>query len=1082
MKTETKDCLKTAGNLPGPVVSGGVCCEVLRGIVIFIAYLGAALLSILVSGPFGGWSVIWLPYGVGLAAFLTYGMRACPAIGLAALSASLLELKWLETSLGASQVTLAMAGSLLAALTGPGLGAFLIRRCNSYSGNLYSESGATRFYLLGGLASGVVGTVLLTVSWIPAGVVPLSMTGFFLASQILARSLGAVAIAPILLLSRSSLNQPRVTQVLALLVPRLLSLGAVLAVLAYVSATSVGELHTVFQKAALRKFSHFEQQAAAHLESLKSVKSLWDSSKEVEDWEFRTFVERPLEQNPGFDCLIWSPVINVSEKEPLNRWLESGGKIPVGTVGEVPNDLISAFNADDLGNAGGKVLFPVVYAESRKGGTDFIGEDLSSRDEIAEAILMARDEKSPIATRPFNWQGETRVAILQWIDRESLDEEKPRENWIQDRPGLAVAIVDPLVMLSLSGDDPDEPPLELSLTDLGDKDALLDREDPGLEAAPDSELSDDQYGNLPPFLVLNPSGGNPSPISRDLMGRKFEFAGKVWLISAAAHLPVIMTNPPWSLVATQLACLILLALLGILLMSSMGRTNQIRNEVETRTAELADSQSRFNELADNVGEAFWITGPEGRDIDYLSPGFGKIWKLDPKEVEANPAAWRESIHEEDRHRYDELVESGGIKRDFDVEYRIVRPDGSIRWIRHRGFPVRSESGETIRIAGVADDTTDLKTAEIKLLAAKQAAEEASEVIEVFFRVSLDFLCVAGADGYFKRINQSLIDALGYTGDELLDRPFTEFVHPEDVAGTHRAVAQLAEGIPLIRFQNRYRDSSGRYLWLEWSAVFDAKRDLIFAAARDVTEQRKMEDELRRSNYELEQFAYIASHDLQEPLRLVTSFVQLLQRRFRGKLDGNADEYIRHIVEGNEKMRTLILGLLELSRVERNKHPFEAVKSAEALDSAIENLSVAITQSGATISREELPVVLADPAQLTRLFQNLISNAIKYAGTALPKISVKAVKSEGLWVFSVSDNGPGIEPVQRERVFQIFQRLHSQAEVPGTGIGLAVCSRIISRHGGNIWIEGSDSGGATFCFTLQPAQSVERRKNRVPATN
>ena len=269
MKSETQDRGGIDENLTDPSVWSPLFHDCLRGVGIVGLYLAATLLSIVVSGPFGGWAVIWLPYGVGLAAFLAYGFRMAPFVALAAILACWLELNWLETSLSPGRTIFGMAGSVLGALGGPGVGAMLIRRHTAWPGDLFSESGATRFYLLGGLASGLVGTALLTLFWIPAGVVPPSMLGFFLSSQFFARLLGTVAVAPVLLLTRSGIKQTAAWNVVSLLAPRLLALGTVLAVLSYVSESAVGNLHAEFQRTAFRKFSNFEQQAAAHLESLK---------------------------------------------------------------------------------------------------------------------------------------------------------------------------------------------------------------------------------------------------------------------------------------------------------------------------------------------------------------------------------------------------------------------------------------------------------------------------------------------------------------------------------------------------------------------------------------------------------------------------------------------------------------------------------------------------------------------------------------------------------------------------------------------------------------------------------------------
>ena len=299
--------------------------------------------------------------------------------------------------------------------------------------------------------------------------------------------------------------------------------------------------------------------------------------------------------------------------------------------------------------------------------------------------------------------------------------------------------------------------------------------------------------------------------------------------------------------------------------------------------------------------------------------------------------------------------------------------------------------------------------------------------------------------------------------------------PEERAKTMEAWARAVQGEEFCLTQEYGDPQGGRHYYeITFSAIRGEDGESLGAAqiVRNVTERRQAElalrhtaDELARSNAELEQFAYVASHDLQEPLRAVAGCVQLLQRRCQEKLDERGDELIRHAVDGAQRMQNLINDLLAYSRVGTKGRPFEPVESAEALRAALKNLEVALRESGAAVIPGPLPRVTADPVQIVQLLQNLVGNAIKFRSAEPPRIEVGARRAGEEWEFRVSDNGIGIEPQYHQRIFSVFQRLHTAREYPGTGIGLAICKKIVERHGGRIWVEPAAGRGTTFCFTV-----------------
>lgn len=329
-------------------------------------------------------------------------------------------------------------------------------------------------------------------------------------------------------------------------------------------------------------------------------------------------------------------------------------------------------------------------------------------------------------------------------------------------------------------------------------------------------------------------------------------------------------------------------------------------------------------------------------------------------------------------------------------------------------------------------------------------------------------------GRFRYVNRRFQTSTGYTEEELADADSLSLVVPEDRKMVKEAAVAMLKRHRIRPYEFRVSNKSDETRWISGTIS-----PIRFRGARaalgfymDITARKRMDEvlatrtrELERSNADLEQFAYVASHDLQEPLRMISSYVQLLGRRYRDKLDADADEFIDFAVDGALRMQTLINDLLAYSRVSTEAKPFEPVDCDKVVDDVLANLEVAISDSAAEITRDPMPPVYADSTQLAQLFQNLIANALKFRGENPPKVHVGARSEGDEWQISIQDNGIGIDPRFSDRIFVIFQRLHGRANYPGNGIGLSICKKIVERHGGRIWVESQEGGGSTFCFTV-----------------
>lgn len=452
------------------------------------------------------------------------------------------------------------------------------------------------------------------------------------------------------------------------------------------------------------------------------------------------------------------------------------------------------------------------------------------------------------------------------------------------------------------------------------------------------------------------------------------------------------------------------------------------------------------------------------------PIMHQLYGMDPSSFNASYEAWRACVHPDDVAAAEKALEvafEGGAP--FDTGFRIIRRTGGV--VRHlRGAAVvhRDDMGRPDRMVGVNWDVTEQREMEQALLANERLLRE-------FVTHAPAAIAMLDRDMRYIQASERWLQDYRLVGQDIIGRSHYE-VFPDLPEHWREVHQRVLRGAIETCDEDPFPRADGHLEWLQWEArpwltpsgevgglLFFTQ--LITARKQLEGELQRQKEALERSNTELKQFAYVASHDLQEPLRAVAGCSQLLARRYTGQLDAQADELIRHIVEGSDRMHLLIRDLLAYSRVDQQELKVARTDASEALRTALVNLRAAISETAAEVTHDKLPIVTADHGQLVQLFQNIVGNAIKYHGPELPRVHIDVTRHEASWEFRIRDNGIGIEPQYFDRIFNLFQRLHTRIEYPGTGIGLAICKKIVQRHRGRIWVEPAPGGGSIFCFTL-----------------
>ncbi|MDP8210194.1 MAG: PAS domain S-box protein [Candidatus Stygibacter australis] len=602
--------------------------------------------------------------------------------------------------------------------------------------------------------------------------------------------------------------------------------------------------------------------------------------------------------------------------------------------------------------------------------------------------------------------------------------------------------------------------------------------------------------------------------------------------------------------------------------------DQQTQELQAANEKLREGEEKYRSIFESVTDAIFICNMKGEFVE-VNQAATSIYGYSREELlKMSPA---DLVHPDYSEVLQDFFTTASAGRLFKGETIDIAKNGDRLNSSITGKSIIYK-GST-HLMAVVHDLTDLRKAQSQ--------------VDNFFSNTLSLLCIAGTDGYFKKINPAWEKLLGYTTEEILATPFVDFSHPDDMEPTLREVEKLSEGAKMANFSNRYRCKDGSYKWLSWTSV--PVGDVLYAAAIDITEMKESEkrlkeekeftetavnslpgvfymldskasfvrwnrnfikitgytneemskisaqslfpkeeqeeigraigkvfsegesivegniitksgeyvpfyftgyrieidgeiylvgtgidiselkvaekklqgimSELERSNTDLENFAYVASHDLQEPLRKISSFTSLLEQRYKELLDERGLKYMHYITDGASRMQKLINGLLKVSRVSTRGKEFDKVDMKEVMHQVLDSLSMLIREKSGNIVVESLPEIFADENQMISLLQNLIGNALKFCKDRIPEIKVAVQERKQDWLFTIEDNGIGISPDLHDKIFIIFQRLHNRDEYPGTGIGLAVCKKIVERHGGNIWLESEPEIGTKFYFTI-----------------
>jgi PAS domain S-box-containing protein len=1018
---------------------------VITALVVALCYFITGKLSLLLSISPGFTTSIWPPSGIALAGILLGGYRVWPGVFIGSF---FITIAFDSSSTAAEVQSLLVSGGLATGATLQALiGAWLVQRKVRFPSLLEKDEDVFYLIFFGGIISCLINASFSMTLWSYVGAVPDSTFLTNLLTWWIGDSIGVMVFTPLIIIffvPKGSISFLR--KLLVILLLAILFTG-VFGVFAYAKH----EEQLSVQQSLDRKISNENSSLKKYVDRLSmylhSVDTFYQAEGNVSRDKFHIFVQYMLQNRTDISALGWVPRVKDSQRKAFEARAHVDGLKDFKFWQKSPlNQKIPVTQRDEY--------YPVYYIEPYAENFAVAGYDLAS-DKMLNGILHKSIDLHQLAVTPRRKliqdpRGQYAVIFYQAI--------YPRHvtiNTLEDRRkyfrGFALAVVH---------------------VDTAIKTALGDLKQQGLNVRV-MDITDTQNHQL-----LYDSSGHDQPLEKSgiVSSTTFVVGERTWqlIFSATPKAPHYSNFALWSVL---IGGMILTGLFSALLLITTGRNDVVRRLVDQKTAELIKSERHF-ELAitgANVGVWDWniVT-----DEMYWSPILNKIFGINNRTFAPSFSNFERQLHPDDRPKIIAEVKQHleAPQNAFDIEYRLRKDDGQYIWIYTHGQTIW-EGSTPVRMAGSILDITDRKH-----------VEQALRASEEFLRSSMEHapigMALVAPNGKFLKVNKALCHLVGYSESEILLLDFQAITHPDDLDVDSAYVAQmLKREIETYKMEKRYLHKNGQIVWtlLSVSLITDNDNNPLYfiSQIQDISERKQADiikqdllQKLTVSNTELERFAYVASHDIQEPLRMIANFSKLIALEYSAKLDEEGQEYIRLITDSTLRMQAMVADLLEYARIANDATRLGLVDGNKELKQALVNLSETIREHSAVITHDELPVFNGNPVQFMRLMQNLIDNGLKYQSKSASAHVHIGVEDKGEnWCISVRDNGIGMQKKYFTQIFEPFKRLHTWQQCQGTGLGLAVCKKIVENLGGTIWVTSEVNKGSIFYFTI-PKNTME----------